>query len=403
MKKYLKKRIPWILTIKILIPYFLALLLFLLVYFCWGKINIVLNGEESLNVPFKSEYKDLGANVTYNRQINNLDITSKLLVYNDVDTTKLGTYEVNYKVYYRFKRLSMKRLVHVIDVTSPVIILNGDKEIYCAKGTKYVEKGAQAIDDVDGDISDKIIMEGEVNTSKTGTYILKYTATDSSGNVSIVERKIVIYTYDPTYKVIYLTFDDGPSQYTSKLLDILKKYNVKATFFVTMSGSNSVIKREYQEGHTVAIHTASHEYSIIYASTTNYFNDLNRVSNRIERITGVKPMILRFPGGSSNTISRKYCRGIMTTLTAEVKARGYKYFDWTITSGDAGGTTKTSKVYTNVVNSLSSSKANIVLQHDIKGFSVDAVEDIIKYGLEHGYTFLPITSTTKEVHFKVNN
>ena len=136
------------------------------------------------------------------------------------------------------------------------------------------------------------------------------------------------------------------------------------------------------------------------------FYDLNIVSNRVKRLTGVESKIIRFPGGSSNTISRNYSRGIMTTLTREVLSRGYRYHDWNVDSNDAGNCAKngsSSCVYSYVVNSLSKSRCNMVLMHDIKWYTRDALRDIIHYGKENGYTFEVITMDTPMVTQRVNN
>ena len=205
-------------------------------------------------------------------------------------------------------------------------------------------------------------------------------------------------------KVVYLTFDDGPGAYTAKLLDVLKKYNAKATFFVTCAGDDSLIKREYDEGHAVALHTCSHNYAKIYVSDAAYFSDLDAVKARVKRITGYDATMIRFPGGSSNTVSANYNRGIMTRLTKEVQNRGYAYFDWNVSSGDAGNTTSSDVVYRNVVTGMGKfSNGEVVLQHDIKSFSVDAVERIIQYGQEHGFVFEKLTPTSYTAHHGVNN
>jgi peptidoglycan/xylan/chitin deacetylase (PgdA/CDA1 family) len=183
--------------------------------------------------------------------------------------------------------------------------------------------------------------------------------------------------------VIYLTFDDGPGAYTGQLLDVLKKYNVKATFFVTCKGDDSLIKREYDEGHTVALYTCSHNYSQIYASYNAYFKDLDQVKARVKRITGYDANIIRFPGGTSNGVSPNIS---MKSLAKQVLDKGYYYFDWNVSSGDAGGQTTSYGVYYAVINSLKSG-SSVVLQHDIKKFSVEAVERIIQYGQANGYTF----------------
>ena len=203
---------------------------------------------------------------------------------------------------------------------------------------------------------------------------------------------------------IYLTFDDGPGEHTDRLLDILKKYNVKATFFVTGRGDDATILREYNEGHTVALHTFSHDYTYVYSSVENYFADLERVAARVKSITGVDAKIIRFPGGASNTVSAKYDGGIriMSILTSEVLNRGYVYFDWNVSSNDAGGANTADAVYVNTVTHLKDG-ANVVLQHDIKSYSVDAVERIITYGLENGYDFKALTVDSPAVRHGVNN
>ena len=113
-----------------------------------------------------------------------------------------------------------------------------------------------------------------------------------------------------------MTFDDGPSENTIKVLDILKEYDVKATFFVTghAPSYNDFIKEAFEQGHSIGLHTYSHDYKNIYSSTNAYFNDLDQINSMVESITGQKSDIIRFPGGSSNSISAKYSPGIMSKL-----------------------------------------------------------------------------------------
>lgn len=111
--------------------------------------------------------------------------------------------------------------------------------------------------------------------------------------------------------VIYLTFDDGPSQdITPNVLDILAEKNVKATFFVIhYSDSNSsLVKREAKDGHTVALHGYTHTYSDVYSSADACLENFRKIQNQVYQTIGTKQNIIRFPGGSSNTISRKYCK-----------------------------------------------------------------------------------------------
>ena len=159
----------------------------------------------------------------------------------------------------------------------------------------------------------------------------------------------------------------------------------------------------YDEGHTVALHTATHNYSYIYSSKENYFADLERVSNRVKNITGYESKIIRFPGGSSNTISRNYKIGIMSELTTEVLNRGYRYYDWNVDADDAGKAYTKEQVYNNVTSHLSHQRSNMVLMHDVKYQTKSAIRDIIRYAKANGYTFKKIEMNTYMIRHYVNN
>ena len=308
-------------------------------------------------------------------------------------------------------KTSVQRTIEYNDGIAPTITLNGDSDITIKAGTRFEDPGYTAKDSHGNDISDSVSVSDNISTYRAGTYTITYSVTDKFGNEASIDRTVTVEAVKQTAttssgnKVVYLTFDDGPGAHTQQLLDILDKYNVKVTFFVTNvnSGYENMIAKEAAAGHTVAIHSASHDYKKIYSSVDAYFADLNEMSDIIYAQTGQRPKLIRFPGGSSNTVSLKYCSGIMTTLTKAVTDQGYKYFDWNVSSGDAGGTTSTEEVYQNVVNGMKSHNVSVVLQHDIKGFSVNAVERIIQWGLANGYTFLPLTTSTEDVHHGVNN
>lgn len=289
------------------------------------------------------------------------------------------------------------------DEEKPLITLKGNQTVYLIKGQKYNEPGFTATDNCLGNITNRVKISGEVNTDKVGKYTITYTVTDDVYTTKTT-RTVYVYEKNPDIpigdKVIYLTFDDGPSNYTNELLDILKKYNVKATFFVTNRGSDQVIKRAYEEGHSIGLHTYTHNYNTVYKSVEAYFNDLNKISDRVERITGIKSKLIRFPGGSSNTVS-KFNPGIMTTLTKEVELRGYKYFDWNVSAGDTVSK-NSNTIANNVIKSLRKG-SNVVLQHDTNYSSVQAVEKIIEYGLSNGYVFAPLDITSPSAHHKVAN
>ena len=370
---------------------------------------ITLNGEADLKISTGEEYVEAG--FVANDDCEG-DISDKVVVSGEVDTAKNGSYVITYAVKDSYgNECVINRNVTVQDITPPSISLKGDKNQYIKIGSTYSDPGFSALDTVDGDMTDKVQVSGSVDTSKIGSYTISYKVTDSSGNSNSVSRQIYVFdkqaevnTVNPGNKVVYLTFDDGPGPYTKRLLDILDKYNVKATFFVTGQklGYKDMIGETYRRGHTIALHTYSHEYSI-YRSEETYFADLKKIEDICVAQTGVKPNIVRFPGGTSNTISRNYCKKIMTTLSKSLGYRGYFYCDWNVSSGDAGGAKTKDEVANNVINGIKRNNVSIVLQHDIVSFSVDAVEKIIVWGLANGYTFLPMNESTPMYHHKPNN
>lgn len=208
--------------------------------------------------------------------------------------------------------------------------------------------------------------------------------------------------------IIYLTFDDGPSSdATPKILEILERKNIKATFFVVHYNEKNqeFVKREADSGHTVALHGYTHTYSEVYSSVDTCMDNFRRIQEQVYQTTGRKSNIIRFPGGSSNTISRKYCQGVMTELSKRVVDEGFRYFDWNVDSDDAGHAKTSEDVYHNVTSGIKENRKNIVLMHDFSGNdkTVNALEGIINYGLENGFVFRKITEETPMVTHSVNN
>ena len=305
-------------------------------------------------------------------------------------------------------RTSVSRKIRYYDPVPPELTLLGDSTVYVAAGAGFDEPGWLATDNGDGEISDWVHVTGEADKYLAGTYELVYSVKDSTGNLTQVTRTVVVepkaipQTQVPEGKVIYLTFDDGPGPYTRELLQILEKYGVKATFFVVGQEQDDLIREIVKAGHSIGIHSVSHEYKSIYASADAYFQDLLTMQKRIQDLTGVETWLMRFPGGSSNTVSR-FNPGIMTYLTQAVRDNGFQYFDWHVDSNDAGGAKKAQEVFENVKAGVEKRSVSIVLQHDIKEFSVDAVEKIILWALDNGYKFLPLDMTSPTAHHGVNN
>lgn len=303
----------------------------------------------------------------------------------------------------------VERKIPYHDPVPPVIELAGGENLEISTGICHWEPGFTATDNVDGDLTESVTVEGEVDWLTPGTYPVTYAVTDAYQNTTTVTRNVTVTaavrpeTVYPRQKTIYLTFDDGPGAYTRTLLDILDKYNVKATFFVINSGRNGTMQEIVNRGHSIGIHSVTHKYEEIYAGPEAFFADLYRMQDIIYQNTGVRTTLMRFPGGSSNKISAATCEGLMTVLTEAVQNAGFQYFDWNVYSGDAGETRKTEDVVNYVTEGIQGKTVSIVLQHDIHAYSVDAVEDIILWGKSNGYQFLPLTANSPGCHHQVLN
>ncbi len=295
------------------------------------------------------------------------------------------------------------------DTSKPKISLKGNSTVYMLINTAYKELGYTVTDNFDNDISSGVVISNNVNMNKRGTYSVTYTATDNAGNTASVTRKVIVYggdyngeydTVKPNNKVIYLTFDDGPSIYTERLLNILKEYNIKATFFVTNQASKyqHLITRMSNDGHTVGVHTLTHKWDI-YSSLDSYLKDFNAMNDIIEKRTGSQMRFFRFPGGTNNEQGNRYKQGIMVEISKYMLGAGYSYFDWNVSSGDTY-LKDPSAIINNLISQVSSRKTSIVLAHDIKSATVEAMPAFIEYALKNGYTFKAIDDTTSPIRFK---
>ena len=201
-------------------------------------------------------------------------------------------------------------------------------------------------------------------------------------------------------KKVYLTFDDGPSSNTDQILDILKDYDVKATFFVvgkTDERSVKAYQRIVEEGHTLAMHSYSHRYDEIYESKEAFARDLNSLQEYLYETTGVWPRIYRFPGGSSNTVSKVDMQELIEYLTDI----GITYFDRNVASGDAVSRTLPAEtIVNNCLSGIEKQKESVILMHDAsnKGTTIEALPQIIEAIQEQGDAeLLPITDETVPV------
>ena len=369
------------------------------------KVNVVDTLPPEFDV--KSKKVALNQTVEPSELVKNIKDASqtKVSFAKNYEFNKVGWQEIEVIVKDAYDNETRKKVkVNVVkDEKAPEIIVGNPNVVV---GEKIDLKALATIKD-DFDKNPTLKVESDkLDTNKIGTYQVKYIAKDVSGNQS--EKTIQVEVVDKTKdneKVVYLTFDDGPSRHTPEVLEILKRYQCKATFFIT--GMNEkyrpYIKTAYDQGHTIGLHTYSHNYSKVYASTNAYFKDLDKVGKLAKEYIGFTPKYIRFPGGGSNTISRKYNKGIMSQLTKQVGKKGYIYYDWNCENGDGYAHMSQSQMLKRATSS--SAKKVMILMHDANGKqnTVDILPKVIEHYQKKGYTFKAIDDSTPVFHQHVNN
>ena len=352
------------------------------------EINSVFHYQEYIYKIKKGSIKE----VTYNAK--------------DLNIHALGHYQVTY--FFKGKEYHLK--IEVIDSKKPQI--KETRPLKIEKGKSYDLKQGLSIKDNSHQYNLTIDPQN-FNPHKTGTYTVIYKVTDLSNNQTLFKRKVEVIekleigtSVESNEKIVYLTFDDGPSGNTDKILTILDQYQAKATFFVTGCHQeyNYLIKKAYQKGHTIGLHSYQHEYPDIYQSKNAYFNDLDKIGKMVKEIIGFTPHYIRFPGGSSNKVSKNYCTGLMSILTKEVIKQGYQYYDWNGDTNDASSNNVS--VHEIISSATNENHQNIViLAHDTnaKNTTVEALPSIISFYQKKGYSFQAINDESFYVHHHVQN
>lgn len=264
-------------------------------------------------------------------------------------------------------------------------------------------------------LNNEIITNEELHTTSSNLKLsiveLEIKIADLNKTIDILVNKpkeskpIASNPIKPGEKEAYLTFDDGPSENTSKILKILKNNDISATFFVNgHSGYDDVYKSIINQGSIIGNHTYSHDYKTIYSSISAYNEDVEKLNSFLEGIGISKPTLMRFPGGSNNTISNNYGgNDLMNKLTKEQITNGYQYIDWNITSGDSDKITESKDVILeNVLKRAKGMKSIVILFHDStpKTTTVEALPMIIKNLKELGYVFKTLSINSPVIHFK---
>lgn len=193
-------------------------------------------------------------------------------------------------------------------------------------------------------------------------------------------------------KKVYLTFDDGPSIFTNDILDIMAEYNVKATFFVNGDSSEAakaIYKRIVDDGHSIGLHSYSHDYRKIYNSLEDFDKDFTKLWDLLYDTIGFRPMIFRFPGGSANQVHKHGMKDFIKYLND----KSVVYFDWNVLNEDATGVDYTAEeLIDNIISGVKMKNRSIVLMHDAsnKKTTVDSLPELIETLLEGGATILPL-------------
>lgn len=325
------------------------------------------------------------------------------------DITKPGTYTVTITAQDPLNHQSSKKAtLHRIEDKKAPVLENFEKTATVRQGGTYAQKQYTLKDDLD--TSPVLHMDAsQLDTTTPGKYPVTYTTRDRSGNEQVYTQEVEVVA-NPDYgkKICYLTFDDGPSANTLKILDVLRQYDVKATFFVTGAHPDkelAIMKDITNQGSAIGLHTFSHDYAKLYANDEAYFNDLQKISDLVEKETGVKSDIIRFPGGSSNQISAPINPGIMSRLVDAVQAKGYQYFDWNVDSTDASGNgVPVSTLVANATAGIGMDDV-VILMHDTdaKSTTVEALPQIIQAYKDAGYIFRPLDTQSNPVHHGVQN
>lgn len=266
-----------------------------------------------------------------------------------------------------------------------------EKEDFISGQTEYINELTTQLADCQNTVNSEDEDSDNKKNDTTSSYEKKYPdlyagATFSGDNTSDLK--------------VYLTFDDGPSDLTPQVLDLLDKYNAKATFFVVHTDNEeytSYLKEIVDRGHTLALHSYSHDYNKIYKSVDAFLEDFNQVYNWVYEETGVRPTLFRFPGGSTNGKT-----AVVNDIIAEMERRGFIYYDWNVSSGDGSNLTTTENILENVCTNVGNFDQPVVLMHDGAGKNATfkALPTILKTLADEGYEFCSLDEHLTPVQYK---
>lgn len=276
-------------------------------------------------------------------------------------------------------------LVAIIILSAAVVHLNGK-----------VNRLSESVQSSQKNVMKETDTESVVNSKATDTQLEVNRYENVETGIDSADNKA---ENGDTHKV-YLTFDSIPGENTDKILDVLKQYHVKATFFVTgdkSDGAKAVYKRIVKEGHTLGMHSFCNQYSTIYASTEAFEKDYNKLSAYLKKVTGEDSLYYRFPGGSSNQISNVN----MAEFVHVLNEKNISYFDWNVSAGDTSGDYTVDDIVNNVTDGIENYKTSVVLLHDgeDKATTVEALGPLIEALQKMDASILPIDENTKVIQY----
>ena len=275
-------------------------------------------------------------------------------------------------------------------------------------GIPFGEPGYIAYDMAGNDVSDLVTISGDVCCWKTGEYELEYSFEDIDGERISQTRTVHIEAQGlpetvEEEKVIYLSFDDGPCENTETVLEILDKYNAKATFFVLTDRGEylNILPQIKEAGHSIGIHANNHSIEKLYYSEKTLFEDYMEAQKLLYEYTGEYATISRFPGGSrtANGYLGHRMPGGMKDIEKRLADMGIRYYDWNAQI-EASKTGSSKETYENFCAMVPKQAVPVCLQHDTRAYSVRALEEMLQWGTENGYTFKAMDNTVPEVHFE---
>lgn len=336
--------------------------------------------------------------------------------------------------YAQIRKINQHVLILVLCLVSVAAI--GASVFFAVKNYNYIKKDKRQVERLrttekeKREISDQLTyVSGELDKKKayieewSNVYQQLAETTECLPNASASGQAVAVMAENPQYsnlypelcvdkkdqktntsgkKIIHLTFDDGPSEKTGQVLDLLDQYGIKATFFVTYT-EKPEIKKYYREivdrGHTIAVHTASHDYKKIYSSVEAYLEDFDKIYQMIYTETGVRPTIFRYPGGSLNL--KNYAAG--EAIKQEMDRRGFVYYDWNVSSGDGGKQATEDSILQWVTQGVSKYHESVVLMHDTRTPTVAVLPELLKQLSQMDCVFEPLDYHTKKIQFYDKN